>query len=241
MADISKITLPNGPTYDLKDNSFLFGEILYDSTNKYFYCTISQPDALAAIREGRLVIVYRIESIKVTFYYASQTGSSTIEFTPLSPINSAAGNQYYYYYSSGTRLYNSQGSPHVEASSVYLKSNRGAANAVTLQNFYKAMASGLNYTISADGWSSEVTIVNDIDYYTYTLQLTPYSEMTEPIISIAPISGILPTEAEQDAYNTWEYAVCEKDSVYSRFNLTLYSRIVPTSDFAIHVIGAWSY
>ena len=87
------------------------------------------------------------------------------------------------------------------------------------------------FTISTSGWSNSQTLVNGVDYYTYTINLTDIFTDT-PIISIGA-AGTLPTEAEQEAYDCWQYATVND----SNNTLKLYAKEVPSSNFKIIVKG----
>lgn len=87
-------------------------------------------------------------------------------------------------------------------------------------------------TILSSGWSNTTTQINGVDYYTYTVQLTDVF-VDSPAIGIGA-AGTLPTEAEQEAYDTWEYATVDDVTKV----LTLYSEEVPTDNFVIIVHDA---
>lgn len=87
------------------------------------------------------------------------------------------------------------------------------------------------FTISTSGWSNSQTLIDGEDYYTYVINLTDiYTDA--PIISIGA-AGTLPTAAEQEAYDSWEYATVND----TNNTLTLYAVKKPTSNFKIIVKG----
>ena len=87
-------------------------------------------------------------------------------------------------------------------------------------------------TIATSGWSNSTTEINGVDYYTYTVQLDDVF-VDSPVIGIGA-AGTLPTEAEQEAYNTWAYATVNDSTKV----LTLYSEEVPSNNFVIIVHDA---
>ena len=87
------------------------------------------------------------------------------------------------------------------------------------------------FTISTSGWSNSQTLIDGEDYYTYTINLTEI-HTEAPIISIGA-SGTLPTAAEQEAYDAWQYATVNDQND----TLTLYATSKPTSNFKIIVKG----
>lgn len=87
-------------------------------------------------------------------------------------------------------------------------------------------------TVLANSWSSTTTTVNNIAYYTYQIQLTGLF-VVSPTIGIGAI-GTLPTEAEQEAYNSWAYATVDTEDLV----VTLYAEEVPTSNFNIIIHDA---
>lgn len=86
--------------------------------------------------------------------------------------------------------------------------------------------------IYSNGWSNSTTQVNGVEYYTYTVQLDDVF-VESPVISIGA-TDTLPTEAEQEAYDTWQYATVDD----STKELTLYSEEVPANSFVIIVHDA---
>ena len=86
--------------------------------------------------------------------------------------------------------------------------------------------------IYSNGWSNSTTQVNGVEYYTYTVQLDDVF-VESPVISIGA-TDTLPTEAEQEAYDTWQYATVDD----STKELTLYSEEVPANSFVIIVRDA---
>ena len=87
------------------------------------------------------------------------------------------------------------------------------------------------FTIYTSSWSGTKTVVDGGDYYTYTINLTKvYTD--HPTIGIGA-AGTLPTEAEQTAYDIWQYATVDK----ANLQLKLYSTEVPSSNFKIIAKG----
>lgn len=87
-------------------------------------------------------------------------------------------------------------------------------------------------TIQTSSWSSTTTTVNGTAYHTYQVQLTGLF-VDSPTIGIGAI-GTLPTEAEQEAYNSWAYATVDTETLV----ITLYAESVPTDNFNIIIHDA---
>lgn len=87
-------------------------------------------------------------------------------------------------------------------------------------------------TVLANSWSNSTVTINGTAYYTYDIQLTGlYVE--SPTIGIGAINT-LPTEAEQEAYNSWAYATVDTETNI----VTLYAESVPTDNFNIIIHDA---
>ena len=101
----------------------------------------------------------------------------------------------------------------------------------SLKGAINSLNSGLVLQFTANGWSTTETI-NDITYYTQSISVTHVS-VTNPIISIAALSGALPTNAEKKAYDKVDYfTVNNTTNVVKGYAVT-----APTDTFAILVKG----
>lgn len=87
------------------------------------------------------------------------------------------------------------------------------------------------FTIYVSNWSGTKTTVDGADYYTYTINLSKVFT-DHPTIGIGA-AGTLPTEAEQTAYDAWQYVTVDKENL----TLKLYSTEVPASNFVIIAKG----
>jgi hypothetical protein len=246
MSDISQITLPDGNTYDLADTTARYGTIIKcfithkaGETTDIYDCDKSFGQLSTELQKGRIVVAILEASGVLTteLYYAVLYNSSYIYFTQL--VNpTVVSVKYLVYHNSNGIVYRYSGYAKTTASYVNL-SSAVSGQTITQQTVDTAIMKGKTYTILAASWSSETTTINDVEYYTYVLSSLQV-EKTQPIIAIAPATGnTLPTEEEQNAFNTWEYATVESTSTYNRKNIVLYSRIVPTSDFTIHITGVY--
>lgn len=93
-----------------------------------------------------------------------------------------------------------------------------------------ASGGGTSFTILASNWGNATTI-NTTTYYPYVINLTKIYDV-HPVIGIGA-SGVLPTDAEQEAFNAWKYAVVDDVNL----TLTLYAEEIPTNDFTIVTKG----
>ena len=94
-----------------------------------------------------------------------------------------------------------------------------------------ALNTGLIVQFPSTGWTTTETI-NDTTYYTQTISVTSVSG--NPIVSIVPLSGTLPTSAEQDAFNSVEYFTANDTTN----TIKAYATTAPTDTFAAIVKGA---
>lgn len=85
-------------------------------------------------------------------------------------------------------------------------------------------------TIPASSWSNSTVAVSGMNYYTATKSVSEVFD-ARPDVMIGAV-GILPTEAEQKAFNTVSYVTITGTT------LKLYAKNKPTSDFVIIVKGA---
>ena len=107
------------------------------------------------------------------------------------------------------------------------------SSSTTANYIFNSQIVGRTITVATTDWSSTTTTVDGVAYYT-AVKSTSNQYTQHPVISIAPSTGhTLPTQAEQDAYDTWKYA----DADMSAKTITLYSESVPTSDFTMQVMG----
>jgi hypothetical protein len=81
------------------------------------------------------------------------------------------------------------------------------------------------------GWSTTET-VNGTTYHVQTISFTSASTDT-PIVSIFPISGALPTDSEQAAYDSVAYFTVDPTNKV----LKGYSKAVPANSFSVVVKG----
>lgn len=94
-----------------------------------------------------------------------------------------------------------------------------------------SLNNGLTVQFPSTGWTTTET-VNGTTYYTQTISVTSVSG--KPIVGITPISGTLPTSAEQDAYDSVEYFTADE----STNTIKAYATNAPSDTFAVVVKGA---
>lgn len=103
--------------------------------------------------------------------------------------------------------------------------------ATTVGDQLSELNSGLTVQFPSTGWATTET-VNGTTYYTQTISVTSVSG--KPIVGITPISGTLPTSAEQDAYDSVEYFTADE----STNTIKAYATNAPSDTFAVVVKGA---
>lgn len=94
-----------------------------------------------------------------------------------------------------------------------------------------ALNNGLIVQFPSTGWTTTET-VNGTTYYTQTVSVTSVSR--KPIIGITPITGTLPTSAEQDAFDSVEYFTANDTTN----TIKGYATSAPSDTFAVVVKGA---
>lgn len=89
------------------------------------------------------------------------------------------------------------------------------------------------FTVSTTGWTSDTTSQSGTTLYKKSVSLN-HVYVTTPEVSIGAANGsVLPTTAEQEAYDLVQYVTCD-DSVPC---LYLYASEIPTTAFYIKVVG----
>lgn len=101
----------------------------------------------------------------------------------------------------------------------------------TVTGAISELNNGLTVQFPSTGWATTET-VNGTTYYTQTISVTSVSG--KPIVGITPISGTLPTSAEQDAYDSVEYFTADE----STNTIKAYATNAPSDTFAVVVKGA---
>lgn len=94
-----------------------------------------------------------------------------------------------------------------------------------------ALNNGLIVQFPSTGWTTTET-VNGTTYYTQAVSVTSVSG--KPIIGITPISGTLPTGAEQSAFDSVSYFTAND----TNNTIKAYATSAPASTFAVAVKGA---
>ena len=89
------------------------------------------------------------------------------------------------------------------------------------------------YSIATASWSTNTTTVSGVVYRTYSIPVTSVADPTPDVLIGVMEGSVLPTTAEQNAFNSIKYATIDT----STMTLTLYAELVPTSDFYIKVRG----
>lgn len=91
-------------------------------------------------------------------------------------------------------------------------------------------------TVSVSDWSSTTQTIAGVSYYTNEVTFTDlFAE--HPDIFIAPITGVLPTMQQREAFGVVQqkgYMIADK----ANKKIVVYSSEKPTSSFAIYVKGA---
>lgn len=95
-----------------------------------------------------------------------------------------------------------------------------------------ALNDSLIVQFSSAGWTTTET-VNGTTYYTQTVSVTSVSS-DHPEVGIVPISGTLPTNAEQDAFDSVEYFTANDTTN----TIKAYATSAPGDTFAVVVKGA---
>lgn len=94
-----------------------------------------------------------------------------------------------------------------------------------------SLNNGLIVQFPSTGWTTTET-VNGTTYYTQTVSVTSVSG--NPIVGITPISGTLPTSAEQRAFNSVSYFTADSTA----HTVKGYATSAPSDTFAVVVKGA---
>lgn len=99
-----------------------------------------------------------------------------------------------------------------------------------LDTILGSMMTPVTKTISIAGWSSAVTSINSVDYYTYTVNLSKVYGGFEIGLNS---SSTLPTEDEQAAFDLIKYCT----SSTNQKSIILYVEEKPTVPFSIDIFG----
>lgn len=100
----------------------------------------------------------------------------------------------------------------------------------TVTGAVSALNNGLVIQFTSTGWTIET--VNGITYYTKSVSVSSVSG--HPIVGIMPISGTLPTTAEQNAFDAVSYFTADETAN----TIKAYATSAPSNDFAVIVKGA---
>lgn len=103
--------------------------------------------------------------------------------------------------------------------------------AVTIGTELTQLNNSLTVQFPSTGWTTTET-VNNTTYYTQTVSVTSVSG--KPIIGITPISGTLPTGAEQSAFDSVSYFTAND----TNNTIKAYATSAPANTFAVAVKGA---
>ena len=100
----------------------------------------------------------------------------------------------------------------------------------TLTGAVSALNDGIIVRFTSTGWTSET--VSGTTYYTKSVSVTSVSG--KPIIGITPLSGTLPTGAEQSAFDSVSYFTANDTTN----TIKAYATSAPANTFAVVVKGA---
>ena len=107
----------------------------------------------------------------------------------------------------------------------------------SLPDLATSIITGYRTTIYAASWSTDKVEYYGKYWYKYDLAL---NDLNKNLITSVPIIGISgvdeytpPTDAEQEAYDTWEYAFAD---TYNN-SINFISEVKPTSDFSVIILG----
>ena len=107
----------------------------------------------------------------------------------------------------------------------------------SLPDLATSIITGYRTTIYAASWSTDKVEYYGKYWYKYDLAL---NNLNKNLITSVPIIGISgvdeytpPTDAEQEAYNIWEYAFAD---TYNN-SINFISEVKPTSDFSVIILG----
>lgn len=103
--------------------------------------------------------------------------------------------------------------------------------AVTIGTELTALNNGLIVQFPSTGWTTTET-VNGTTYYTQTVSVSGVS--SKPIVGITPLSGTLPTGAEQSAFDSVSYFTANDTTN----TIKAYATSAPANTFAVVVKGA---
>ena len=102
--------------------------------------------------------------------------------------------------------------------------------ATNAQDAIDELSAGLILQFTSTGWTSET--VNGTTYYTKSVSVSNVSG--HPVIGIVPITGTLPTTAEQSAFDSVSYFTADNTAN----TIKAYAISTPLNDFAVIVKGA---
>ena len=103
--------------------------------------------------------------------------------------------------------------------------------AVSIGDELTALNAGLIIQFLSTGWTGSET-VDGVTYVTQTISVTSVSG--HPVVGIVPISGTLPTSAEQGAYDSVSYFTADSTA----HTVKGYATSAPSDTFAVVVKGA---
>ena len=101
----------------------------------------------------------------------------------------------------------------------------GKASTTYVDNTYKVTSK----TVATTGWTSDTTSQSGTTLYKKTIALS-HVYVTSPSVDIGA-SGVLPTTAQQEAYNLLQYVTINGTT------LTLYASAIPSTSFYINIEG----
>jgi hypothetical protein len=101
----------------------------------------------------------------------------------------------------------------------------------TLTGAVDSINKGLIVQFPSTGWTTTET-VNGTTYYTQTVSVSSVS--SKPIVGITPLSGTLPTGAEQSAFDSVSYFTANDTTN----TIKAYATSAPANTFAVVVKGA---
>lgn len=107
----------------------------------------------------------------------------------------------------------------------------GAALINSQNTMINALSSAAQITIALTDWSASTTTVSGKEYYTAVKSVTAV-HVQSPDVFIGA-AGVIPTEAEQSAYNALSYVVADDTAN----TLTFYAEALPEAAVVVQVRG----
>lgn len=231
-----RVVRANGQNVSPSDDGKLFNRIFTDGlfdaiTITSLGASLVHIPAMYGIMMGREFVTESQDfTVKVPSSSSSSTGYIVVRYN-LAEENVISIVSYLGSYTPTQEDINASGTVYEMVLATYTATNVAVTNIAMVYSIASNVENTAKYNVSLANWSSTTTTVDGRKYYTQSLSITKVID-NYPIINIGA-TGTLPTEAEENAYDTLKFAYLNENSK----TITLYCLEKPESSYVVLIKG----